>query len=190
MNLRNRLDKIRIRLRERHRDRRGVPIQIEVKEKEYVICKNCSNRYNAFHVYCPQCLGIVEGNIRESASLKIMSVPAGKEIEIAQMLKTLSGKTSFDFKKALQSLPWTMIQDSEPEIITEWLDAFTSMNVKAEMTRETELKKRKRLLRSAPLFSSRAPVPSFFSPVTDAGIRHVASSLKDVSVRLKWVETV
>src|SRR5262245_1355425 len=165
MNLRNRFNKIRIRLRERHRDRRGVPIQVEVKEKEYFICKNCRNRYNAFHVYCPQCLGIVEGNIRESVGLKILSVPQGKEVEIGQMLKNLSGNNSFDFKKALQTLPWLMIQDSEPEIITEWIDALSSMNVKAEMTRGGDSKKRKSLLKSNPLFASRAPVPSFFSPI-------------------------
>jgi hypothetical protein len=190
MNLLNNFKKIRIRLRERRRDRKGTPLKIEVKEKEYFRCKGCNNRYDSFHVYCPQCLGILEGNTVESAMLKILSVPKGKEEEIAQMLKTLSGQKPFDFKKALQSLPWKMIQDSEPEILNQWKEVLISVDVKAEIERPPEVKKKKSLLGSAPLFSSRAPLPNFFTPATDVGIRSVASSLKNVSIRLEWVETV
>ena len=190
MSLRNKFQNLRIRLRERHRDRRGVPITIEVKEKEYFTCKGCRNRYHSFHVYCPQCLGILEGNIVDSAQLKILSVSPGKEEETAQILRTLSGQKPFDFKKALQSLPWIMIQDSEPEILQEWKDALLANNVKTEVEPSPKESKRKSLRGSGPLFAARAPVPGYFTANTDAGIRQIAGSMKNAAVRLKWVETV
>jgi hypothetical protein len=189
MKLFKKFQKIQVQLRERRRDRKGKPISIEVKEKEYFICQNCHNRYNSFHVYCPQCLGMLQGNITEPAILKITSVPRGKEEEIAHTLKTLSGQKPFDFRKALQSLPWVMIRESEPEILREWQDSLLPLNVKAEVERAPE--SRKKILRqSAPLFPTRAPLPSFFAPVTDAGIRQVAGAIKNASIRLKWVEAV
>jgi hypothetical protein len=190
MSLRNKFQKLQIKLRERHRDRRGVPINIEVKEKEFFVCKNCKNRYNSFHVYCPQCLGILEGNITESAQLQILSIPPGKEDEIGQMLRTLSGQKPFDFRKALQSLPWIMIQDSEPEVLQEWKDALLSIHVQAELQPSPKTPKKRSLRGSGPLFASRAPVPGYFTTGTDAGIRQIASLMKNAVVRLKWVETV
>lgn len=189
MNLLKKFKKIQIKLKERRRDRKGTPITIEVKEKEYFRCKGCNNRYNSFHVYCPQCLGILEGNIAESAMLTILSVPMGKQEEIAQILKTLSGQKPYDFKKALQSMPWKMIQDSEPEILNEWKEVLIAADVKAEIQPQVEIKK-KSLLGSASLFSARAPLPNFFTPSTDTGIRSVASLLKNASIRLEWVETI
>ncbi len=191
MNLLKKFQNIQIRLKERRRDRKGNPITIEVKEKEFFTCNNCKNRYNSFHVYCPQCLGILEGNIAESALLTVLSVPSGKEEEIAQMLKTLSDQKPFDFKKALTSLPWILIRDSEPEILNEWKDTLQSMNVKAELQPSPANGKKKKLFPgSAPLFAARAPAPCFFTNATDSGIRHVAKSLKNVPIRLQWVETV
>lgn len=190
MNLLKKFQTIQIRLRERRRDRKGNPITIEVKEKEYFTCKNCKNRYNSFHVYCPQCLGILEGNIAESAFLKVLSIPTGKEEEIAHMLKTLSGQKPFDFRKALTSLPWVMIRDSEPEILNEWKETLLPMNVKAEVQPTPATQKKKLFPGSAPLFTTRAPSPCFFTTATDAGIRHVAGSLKNVAIRLQWADTV
>ncbi|PWT89572.1 MAG: hypothetical protein C5B54_08660, partial [Acidobacteria bacterium] len=172
----NLINKIKVRLRPSN------PVKIEVREKEIFTCHSCHNHYNDFHCFCPQCLGEVTPNQPKPRSLKIVALN-GIADELAAVLKVLTGKSEFDFSKALKSVPWIFIEDTDVAILKHWKEVLEAH--RATFVLEERIKKRRR--GPSAVFVS-APPPYFLNPSLSASARQAVGTIKDASIRLHWVE--
>src|SRR5687768_4557838 len=85
---------------------------VRVREKTLYHCKECGNKYYAYHLFCPQCLGEVVGTVGQKHILLITSCPPQAE-EAIDSIQRLTSRTDFDFAKALRTLPWVFIMNTD-----------------------------------------------------------------------------
>ena len=173
---------MRIRIRETSR---GGPPRIRVREKEVFFCKDCSNKYYSLLLYCPQCLGEVLPSQEQRATLKIVSIPEEKKADVAEFLRSLSGKRDFDFNKSLNNLPWNIFLDTDRATLQHWIEVFEALKTKAEIIATPKKGKRK-----LPAFESQAPLPFFLSESLRNGVRRVSIKIRKTPVHYKWVQSV
>ena len=186
------LNRIKVRIKRRSTNRTSPvePPPIEVREIQVFACKSCHNRYHAHHWYCPQCLGEVSAIKPTLAYLKILSIPEGRLGEVASILQALTGRKDYDYLKAFHSLPWTMIEQTDPSILQHWKEVLLAEKVEAEIQTQPDEKKKLTRKPKPSLFKSGAPLPFFLSPSTQSEVRAVSKLLQSPAMRLKWVETV
>jgi hypothetical protein len=184
------INKIKVRLKPSRAENPAKQIKIEVREKDTYVCQNCHNKYETNHYYCPQCLGEIRSAGNKRFALRILSIQKEKLEALIRLLEYLSGKKEFPFSKMLSALPWTMINNSDPATLFHWKDVLECEKVEVGID-EMGLRRSSGLLRNRePLFSETAPLPYFSSKSTDQSIRVVAKSMKNIAVRLKWIDAV
>ncbi len=163
---------------------------IRAREKQSYTCMHCANRYLSFYYFCPQCLGQIASTNKELASLKIIAIPPERATDLAQTLKSLAGREDFDFEKAFQTLPWTMIHETDAAVLEEWKQSLEAMKAGVEVAAADSTSKKKSRKTAAPLFSADAPLPLYCPPTLEKGLRAVGAAIQNASIRLQWVETV
>lgn len=171
------------------RPRGAASLRVQVREKLTYNCASCHNQYYDHHLFCPQCLGHVLPSQARPSQLRITALPEEKTIELGVLLAALTGKKTFAFQKALESLPWLMIQNTEECILRHWKEVLEAEKSEAEIEAWQPVAKKSWRGKSS-VFAANAPPPRFLSEAADNGVRHVAQSLKDPRLRLKWVEAV
>ena len=167
----------------------GRPGQVRVREKNLYSCKECGNKYYSFHFFCPQCLGEVSAHSKHVAVLQIVSCPADKETVI-DLLKKLSENQNFDFEKALRSLPWICMSNTDPAILLHWKECLEAQRVTAEILSELHPPKKGKKKPHPPLFPNNAPFPCYFTTSITEALRKTTTTIPLASYKLRWAEVV
>jgi hypothetical protein len=163
--------------------------RIKVREKTLYYCKDCGNRYYSYYFFCPQCLGEVSSSMQDTSLLQIVSAPE-ERAEAVELLKKLSADEEFDFEKALTSLPWNCMMNTDRAILEHWKEYLEAEKFRIEIFAAPPQSKAKRRKPFRPLFASSAPYPAFLSPSMTTRMREVARQCPTASAKLRWVETV
>lgn len=183
--------KIKVRLKPiRTQQSPGTQIKIEVKEKEAYACSHCGNKYESHHYYCPQCLGMIKSSPVKRGLLKIISIRKGKEEQLEYLLTDLSGKKDFPYKKAFQNLAWVAMSNSDPAVLLHWKEVLDAEKVEAQLEPMPSKEPVRGRKKCEPMFPEKAPLPYFYSAATDFAVREVARNMKNISVRLQWIELI
>jgi len=164
-------------------------LKIEIKEKSIYLCKNCSNRYYALTMFCPECLAEMSPNQAHPGSLKIISTQNAQEGAVVALLQQISGQKDFDFAKALRALPWTVMENTDAGVLQHWKEILDAEQVEAELTEGAPAKSRKRR-GSMPLFGANAPLPMLLRPSVVTAVRSIGKKIGDPALRMKWNEAV
>lgn len=165
-------------------------IKITARERKVYICSGCSNRYYAFHYFCPQCLGYTRNAASMLCTLRLLSFPAEKQQSLIDLMKVLSGQPAFDFHRALRSLPWIIFERGDPAILEEWKLALETEQAQLEITPIEETSRSTKTKKAMRLVPGDAPLPRFLGPKMDPAVREIAKHIHDSSVRLLWCEIV
>src|SRR5688572_25818480 len=117
---------------------------VKVRQKAVYHCKECNNKYYSYYFFCPQCLGEVVSPAPHTAVLQIVSCPSEKS-EAIELLKKLSENEEFQFRKALESLPWLCITNTDAAVLQHWKQCLQAHKVESEILAAVPVyKKRKR----------------------------------------------
>jgi hypothetical protein len=162
---------------------------IKVREKTIYHCKECKNKYYSYHFLCPQCLGELSSGSPATTALQIRSSPEAPD-SVADLLRKLSENQQFDFDKALESVPWVCMLNSDPAILQHWKDCLEAQKAKVEVFLPTIPTKSRRRKPHPPLYAANAPYPSFLPSAISEGVRQIARSLPNASAKLRWAETI
>src|SRR5262245_51442998 len=176
--------KIKIRIRP------DSQLRIQVREKNVFRCVVCGNQYHEHFLLCPQCLGELKASAPQLSILRIESVPEERIEEIALLLQTLTGVKDFPFEKALGSLPWVAMANTEATLLHHWKDVLTAEKVVVTVDPAPGKMPRRRLRHKAPLFEANAPAPRFLADSSTSGARQVSRSISDSTLRFRWADTV
>jgi hypothetical protein len=179
--------KINIRIRQKVDS--AERLKIEIKEKTVYVCGNCKNRYYALTQFCPECLAELAPIANQPRSLKILSISSDRETAAGALLAHLSGQQDFEFAKALRTLPWIMIENTDTGVLQHWKEILDAENIEADIVVSTPAKPRKRK-GSAPLFSANAPLPILLRLSVITAVRSVAKKITDPRLRMKWNDAV
>jgi hypothetical protein len=163
-------------------------IHITAKEKHVYVCRNCGNRYYSFYHFCPQCLGIITSLEAARMGVRIVSIPAEKVSQSNSWIGTLSGEKERDLSKALQHLPFILLERSDAGVVQEWKEALEVEEIQSEIFESLPAKKQK--AKYSPLFATNAPLPHFLPASLENGVREIARLMRNAAVRLQWVEGV
>jgi hypothetical protein len=161
---------------------------VKVREKTIYHCKECNNKYYSYHFLCPQCLGELISASSARIGLQILSCPAPDSV--ADLFRKLSENQQFDFDKALQSLPWIVMLNSDPAILQHWKECLEAQKVEVEIFLPSIPTKTRKRKQHPPLYSANAPYPSFLPFTITEGVRKIARSVPLASAKLHWTETV
>ncbi len=106
------------------------------------------------------------------------------------LLKKLSENQVFDFEKALQSLPWVCIMNTDPGVLQHWKECLEAQKIHAEILAVLPPNKKRKRKMQPPLFAGDAPFPNFFASSISQSLRKAAKSIPLASAKLRWAETV
>jgi hypothetical protein len=162
---------------------------IKVREKTIYHCKDCNNKYYSYHFLCPQCLGELSSASSGTIALQILSCPSAAD-SVADLLRKLSENQQFDFEKALQSLPWICMLNSDPAILQHWKECLVAQKVEVEIFFPAIPAKTRKRKAHPPLYTANAPYPGFLPSAITDGVRKLARSVPLASAKLQWAETV
>jgi hypothetical protein len=162
---------------------------VRVREKIIYRCTDCKNRYYSYHFFCPQCLGEVAPAAPGTGALRILACPSSAD-SITDLLKILSENQKFDFEKALQTLPWICMLNSDPAILQHWKECLKAQKIEAEIFSPAPPAKTRKRKSHPPLYNSNAPYPNYLPSFIIQGIRKTAQLMPQASAKLKWAETI
>lgn len=162
-----------------------APLLIRVREKNQCICRDCRNRYDSYYFFCPQCLGVVQSVSGVRSSLILHSVPAEKHKIYEHLFTMLAGRQVPEAVKAMRSLPWTVMIDTDRVVLERWKEALEVDGAKVEIHSSSSKGRR-----HSPIFASEAPPPYFWNPELISDLRKVSSLLVNPAVRIALAEVV
>ena len=162
---------------------------VRVREKTIYRCNECNNRYYSYHFFCPQCLGELIPAAAPTTALQILSSSPEPEA-VADLMRKLSEIQQFDFEKALQSLPWICMLNSDTAILQHWKECLEAQKLHVEIFSPAPAPNKRKRKPHAPLYQSNAPHPNFLPSSITQGVRKLARSLPLASARLRWAETI
>ena len=162
---------------------------VRVREKAIYRCSECNNRYYSYHFFCPQCLGNLIPVQPTTLALRILSCPSPAD-SVVDLLRKLSENQDFDFDKAIQSLPWSCMLNSDVAILQHWKECLEAQKVQLEIFLPTPPSSKRKRKPHPPLYTSGAPYPNFLPSAISESIRKTARSMPMASAKLHWAETV
>ena len=162
---------------------------VRVREKAIYRCNECNNRYYSYHYFCPQCLGELIPASPATVALRILSCPSAPD-SVADLMRKLSENQQFDFEKAIQSLPWICMLNSDAAILKHWKECLEAQKVHVELFSPVPVSNKRKRKPYPPLYTSNAPYPNFLPSSITQGVRKLARSIPLASARLRCAETI
>ena len=164
------------------------PARVIVREKTIYHCNRCRNKYYSHHFFCPQCLGEVISGLSHTSHLQILACQQSPDD--VDLLKKLTDNAEYNFEKALSSLPWIFITNTDPAVLKQWKACFDARKISSDIRPGPPIPPKRKRKTFLPMYSSNAPFPHFFPRSMVSGLRESTELIATTSIRLSWAESV